>query len=184
MIDLAVLGAAIEVAVSHNPPEELMEWCGAYYSPYYHLMYLLADQDVQVDGCCVELGVETGRASLALAMSGREVHGFDHTRRHERMHTLSTRYQNFHFHERPSLPALDVGPIALLHVDTEHSFAMAREEFWAYKPFLVEGAVVLFDDTHAQDSAVGHFVSTLVWPTIFDDRLHSCGYAVMIYTGG
>lgn len=179
-MDLGFVGTLIEAAIDNDPPQELAEWCQPHYDAYYNLLYLLADE-LKIEGCCVELGVEKGRASFALALSGREVHGYDHTRRTGEIHALSARFPNFHFHERPSLPAEDVGPIALLHVDTEHSYAMAREEFNAWKQYLVPGAVVCFDDTHAMDSAVGHFVSTLRYPMIFDDRLHSCGYAVVLY---
>lgn len=179
---LGWLGTLIEAAIENEPPQELMEWCQPHYSPYYGLMHLLA-KELQAEGCCVELGVEKGRASYALSMSGREVHGFDHTRRDAEIHALSVKFKNFHFHERPSLPPPPdwKEPIAILHVDTEHSYAMAREEFMAWKQHLVHGSVVLFDDTHAMDSAVGHFISTLTYPTIFDNRLHSCGYAVMLY---
>lgn len=182
MTGLGWLGALVEAAVENDPPRELAEWCAPHYSPYYHLFYLLA-QELPAKGCCVELGVEKGRASFALAMSGREVHGFDHTRREREIHALSVRFRNFHFHERPSLPPPEDWnePVAILHVDTEHSYAMAREEFNAWRRHLVPGAVVCFDDTHAMESEVGHFVSTLPWPTILDDRLHSCGYAVVLY---
>jgi hypothetical protein len=131
------------------------------------------------------LGVEKGRGAFAMCLAGREVWGFDHTRRGE-LAVVERSFRNFRYVEGPSLPPDERvrPPVGLLHVDTEHSFAMAREEFWAWKDRLAPGSVVCFDDTHAQDSQVGHFVSTLVWPTILDDRLHpSCGYAVMLYDG-
>jgi len=181
-MDISNLGRLVQEALGKEPPAELAEWCGAYYSPYYHLLHLLA---LHTEHLCVELGVEKGRGSFAMALAGREVHGFDHTRREQEIWQMDVRFPDFHFHEEPSLPPPDYWrkPIGLLHVDTEHSYSMAREEFWAWKPHLAVGAVVCFDDTHAQDSAVGHFVATLPWPTVFDDRLHSCGYAAMIYDG-
>jgi len=179
-MDISNLGRIVQEAIEKDPPADLAVWCGDQYRPYYHLLHLLA---LHTDAVCVELGVEKGRGSFAMCLAGREVHGFDHTRR-EQMYAMGVRFPDFHFHERPSLPPPDLGaPVGLLHVDTEHSFAMAREEFWAWKPQLAVGAVVCFDDTHAQESAVGHFVTTLPWPTVFDSRLHECGYAVMVYDG-
>jgi hypothetical protein len=41
--------------------------------------------------------------------------------------------------------------------------------------------VVLFDDLHAMEDAVIYFFNELPYEKIEDDRLHSCGYGVMIY---
>jgi len=182
-MDIRNLGRLVQQAIEDDPPAEIMAWCEDQYQPYYHLLYLLA---LHSDGACVELGVEKGRGSFAMALAGRQVHGFESQPHFPVMHLLRARFSNFHFHHRPSLPPPEDWnkPISVLHVDTEHSYAMAREEFNAWKVHLVPGAVVCFDDTHAQESAVGHFVTTLPWPTVFDDRLHSCGYAAMIYGEG
>jgi hypothetical protein len=182
MIDVRTLGRLVQEAVEKDPPPRLAEYCGDQYRPYYHLLYLLARHTPHK---CVELGVEKGRGSLAMLLAGREVWAFDHTKRAEIDGLLREFHPRFRFREEPSLPPSSEvdAPVGVLHVDTEHSFSMAREEFWAWKPLLVPGSVVCFDDTHAQDSEVGHFVATLPWPTVFDDRLHECGYAVMVYDG-
>ena len=52
----------------------------------------------------------------------------------------------------------------------------------AYKHLLINGAVVLFDDTNAMEGEVLRYVNELPYDKIVDDRLHpSCGYAGIIY---
>ena len=185
--DLGYLATLVEHALEHEPPPELVEYCTElYYRPYYNLLRLLAMNSDH--GICVELGVEKGRAAFAMCLGGATVYGMDHTRRGELAAVRARFPGQFHFVEQPSLPLpqaiLDQDQsISVLHVDTEHTFAQAREEFYAYQPLLAVPSVVCFDDTHAMENEVGHFVSTLSWPTIFDERLHECGYAVMLYTG-
>ena len=184
LTELAIL---VQFAIEAEPETELVEYCTElYYRPYYSLLRLLAMNSEH--GICVELGVEKGRASLAMCLGGATVYGMDHTRRGE-IAVVQGRFPDlFHFVEQSSLPLPQAilnqeRSISVLHVDTEHSFAQAREEFYAYQPLLAVPAVVCFDDTHAQENQVGHFVTTLQWPTILDDRLHECGYGVMLYTG-
>jgi hypothetical protein len=176
-MNLTNLAYLVDKAVATEPPEALAAYCGDQYRPYYHLLYLLA---LHTPHACVELGVEKGRGCFAMALAGREVWGIDHTRRAE-IAVVQARFRNLRYLERDSLPPPPglKGPVGLLHVDTEHSFAQAREEFWAYKPLLAEGAVACFDDAHAQEYQVAQFVVTLPWPTVFDDRLHECGYAAV-----
>jgi len=181
-MNLTNLAYLVDKAVETDPPKDLLAYCGDQYRPYYHLLYLLA---LHTPHACVELGVEKGRGAFAMALAGRDVWGMDHTRRDE-LAVVERRFPNFHYLEQSSLPVPKrvKAPVGLLHVDTEHSYAQAREEFWAYKEYLPIGGTVCFDDTHAQEYQVAHFVTTLPWPTIFDDRLHECGYAVVVYTGG
>lgn len=179
---MLLLGALVYEAVNGDPPDALRAYCGDQYRPYYYLLYLLASHIPKVS---VELGVEKGRGSYALALAGGEVWGVDHTRRGE-VAMLEAEFPDYHFLEQSSLPVpepirgLDVG---LLHVDTEHTYAQAREEFWPYKALMRAPAVVCFDDLHAMEHDVGRFVLTLPWPTIMDDRLHECGYGVLLYDG-
>ncbi len=181
-MNVATLGRLIHRAIFEKPPAELAEYCGEYYEAYYHLLYLLA---IHSRGVCVELGVERGRGLLAMALSGRECWGVDNNMRPETRRLASER-PNMHLVEAPSLPPPEPvreaagGRIGLLHIDTEHSFAQAREEFNAWLPFLQPGAVVCFDDTHAAGDEVGRFVLTTRRPQLHDDRLHSCGYAVVL----
>ena len=172
---IGMLGVLVEMSLK-DPSPELLEVCGDYYRPYYRLMYMLA----QLGGLCVELGVEKARGCGAMALAGAEVIGIDHTRRPE-VDVMRKRFKNFTFMERSSLPPPDLEPISLLHLDTEHTYAQAREEFNAYKPLLAEGAVVLFDDLHAENDGVAKFFWTLPHPKIQDDRLHECGYGVLAY---
>jgi len=180
MIDITNLARLIQIAIEEEPPVALKDWCREYYSPYYHLLYLLA---LHTEHACVELGVESGRGSFAMCLSGREVWGVETHRRDPQMRIMSQDFPNFHFLEQPSMPVPGriEGPVGVLHVDTEHSYAMAREEYNAYRHLLAPGAVVCFDDLHAQGDAVGQFVSSLGLPTVMDDRLHECGYAVVIH---
>ena len=172
----------IDKAIDTQPPQALEEYCNPHYEPYYHLMYLLAKN---LKGqLAVELGVETGRASTALALGGMNVVGIDHTR-HDKISNVIGAYPNFIFAEADSMPIPDIVKgknIALLHIDTEHTYPQAKEEFNAYKPFLIDKAIVLFDDLHAMEDEVLRFFEELPYEKIQDDRLHSpCGYGVMIY---
>jgi hypothetical protein len=185
---LVSIAGLVEQAIYNDPPHEIRDICRENYRPYYHLLHLLAMEVGYLlpEGICVELGVEKGRGSYAMALAGVEVWGMDHTRRGE-LSVLEAKFPHFHYLEQPSLPVPKAieqqgRRIVVLHVDTEHSFAQAREEYRFYKHLLADTAVVLFDDTHAQESAVGHFVASVGRPTIFDDRLHECGYAVMLFS--
>lgn len=157
-----------------------------YYSPYYQLMYLLAS--TIENGHLVELGVHKGRglASLAAANESNLVIGLD-TTHWEGLDQILTEYPNAWFLNLPSMPVPVVisdhsRKINLLHIDTEHSYAMAKAEFEAYQPYLAKGAYVLFDDLHAQDDDVARYFNELPYEKVQDDRLHpSCGYGVMIY---
>ena len=159
---------------------------GDYYSPYYNLMYILAGQ---IDnGLLVELGVNKGRGlvSLAAGNSSNEVIGLDSHVWPGLLDTLKP-YPNAWFLNLPSMPvpvpiAEHKRKINLLHVDTEHSYSMAKAEFEAYKPYLAKGAYVLFDDLHAMDNDVRRYFYELPYEKVEDDRLHpSCGYGVLIY---
>jgi hypothetical protein len=178
MMDLENLARLAQRAIEEEPPAELRAWCEPYYDAYYHLLYLLA---LHTEHACVELGVEKGRGSFAMCLAGREVHGYESHPRDEEMRVMRARFPGFHFHHRPSLPAPAAHPkVGVLHVDTEHSFAMAREEFAAWRRHLAPGAVACFDDLHAQEHDVGRFVASLGLPAVMDDRLHSCGYAAVV----
>jgi len=179
----------IEDAINGETEKGILGYSGQYYSPYYQFMYLVAvaskfafiNNDTPL---CVELGVEGGRGSNALCISGCDVVGIDNNP--DRKGVLD-KMDNFTMFIGSSLPVPDVvfeysNKISLLHIDTEHSFAQAREEFNAYKPYLVDGAVVLFDDTNACEGEVKRFVESLPYEKFFDDRLHpSCGYGGIIY---
>jgi len=179
---ISELARLVHKAVRGKPPKAILELCGEGYRPYYHLLYLLA---LHTDKACVELGVEKGRGCFAMALAGREVWGLDHTPRPE-LEAVRARFPDFHFLERPSMPVpgdLEGKEIGVLHVDTEHSYANAREEYRCYERLLCAGSVVCFDDVHAMEDDVGRFVSSLPWPAVFDDRLHECGYAAVVYRG-
>jgi len=190
---LSSLACFVEEAVHADPPDELRAVCGDRYRPYYYLMYLLAGSigHLLPIGMCVELGVEKGRGSAAMALSGWPVFGVDHTRKGE-IAVMQRRFPRFCFLEQPSTPVPDTikdrfdidWRIPLLHVDTGHSYGQAREEWEHYEPLLADRAVVLFDDTHAMADDVARFVVSLKHPMIFDERLHECGYAVVAYERG
>jgi hypothetical protein len=173
----------INKAINAMPPVELLRICGEYYEPYYHLMYLLASR--LDNGFCVELGVHTGRGVASMAMANRHnlIVGFDTSFKTELNGVLES-YPNILFFQRASMPVpIDVNrPINILHIDTEHSYSMAKAEFEAYQPYLAKGAAVLFDDLHAMDDDVMRYFKSLPYKKWNDDRLHpSCGYGVLIY---
>jgi hypothetical protein len=182
-MNLNQLHKLINDALELEPPKSLLDYCDDYYSPYYNLMYLLGQQ-LKGEGIAVELGVETGRASTALLLGGMEVIGIDHTH-HKKIDEVIETYSNFTFLEAASLPVSEIvkdKQIVLLHVDTEHTYEQPKEEFSAYRKFLVNKAIVLFDDLHAKDNAVLRFFNELPYRKVIDDRLHPiCGYGVMIY---
>lgn len=181
-MNITQLKKLINKAIDTEPPQTLLDCCEVHYEPYYHLMYLLSKK---LKGqLAVELGVETGRASTALALGGMNVIGVDHTH-HDKINRVIETYPNFVFSETDSMPIPKIiqgKKIALLHVDTEHTYPQAKEEFNAYKPFLIDKAIVLFDDLHAMEDEVLRFFEELPYEKIQDDRLHNpCGYGVMIY---
>ena len=170
-----------------SPPLSNLSWLyGDYYSPYYNLMYLLAK--TIKNGLLVELGVESGRGlvSLAIANTGNWFFGFD-SYRHPELNLNLMDLPNVWFFNLSSMPVPDIitishKSISLLHIDTEHSYSMAKAEFEAYKPYLAKGAYVLFDDLHAQDDDVLKYFNELPYEKVQDDRLHpSCGHGVMVY---
>ena len=167
-----------------EPPPVLSDF-GDFYEPYYHLMYLFAGQIK--DGLLIELGIHKGRGLVSLAAGSQQnlVIGLD-TIRHPILEKTIGGISNVEFHVRPSLPIpldiLDGKQIDLLHIDTEHSYAMAQAEFEAYRPYLAQGAYVLFDDLHAMEDGVLKYFNELPYPKVQDDRLHPvCGYGVLIY---
>ncbi len=188
MMKLQSLARFIDIAVSDTgkvffQTEKILKLCGEYYQPYYQLLYLLS---LSIDkGTRVELGVEKGRGIGVMAMANNlRCVGLDNNLRLEASE-LSKEFPHLEVYLHPSLPVPDFilpETISILHIDTEHSYAMAKAEFEAYKPYLLPGAVVLFDDLHAQDNDVLRYFTELPYPKIQDDRLHPvCGYGVMIY---
>lgn len=173
----------IERAVNNKPCLLLDAYCGVNYSPYYNLMYHLA---WNMGHClAVELGVETGRGCYSMLLDSRAVViGID-CHETEQAHKLALECNRFVYLVQSSLVIPDAilrhKCIHILHIDTEHSYANAKQEFEAYKPYLADDAVILFDDTHAMDDGVLKFVNELPHEKIVDDRLHPiCGFAVVL----
>lgn len=170
----------VEYAIDFLPPDSILLKSNGYYSPYYALMFLLAGDQ---GGVCVELGVDKGRGSFALLMGGALVFGVEQNDKEcfSMSHPNLTLLKCSSTPVPPEIAALGKS-ISILHIDTEHSFTQAREEFNAYRPYLMDGAVVLFDDTNAMEGEVRRFVESLPYEKFFDDRLHpSCGYGGVIY---
>lgn len=179
---LTQLHKLVTRAKSGRPPKKLLDYCEDYYSPYYHFMYLAARQ---IKGYCVELGCEKGRGLLAMALSGQKVIGIDSYPAPELFLLLQT-FPEIEFYNRQSLPVwgeyFKDKEIGLLHIDTEHSYSQARAEFEGYQPYLSNGAVVIFDDLHAQNDSVLKYFNSLPYDKIQDDDLHpSCGWGVVLY---
>jgi len=179
-MDLDMLHGLIDQALKTENPA-IVEFCHPWYSPYYQLLYLLADHFHSE--LAVELGVETGRGSFSLLQGGTRVIGVEQNK--DRADVLRD-HSNFQMLVMSSTPVpqliRDAGKIAILHIDTEHSFSQVEVEFNAYKPYLQDGAVVLFDDTNAMEGDVRRFVESLPYEKFFDDRLHpTCGFGGLIY---
>ncbi len=174
----------VNKAIKSAPLPSLSWLYGDYYSPYYSLMYLLAG--TIENGLLVELGVESGRGLVSMAVANRSnlAIGFDSHQHPDLLENLRG-FPNALFTNLPSMPVpriITSRQISLLHIDTEHSYSMAKAEFEAYKPYLAKGAYVLFDDLHAQDDDVLRYFNELDYEKVQDDRLHpTCGYGVVIY---
>jgi len=174
----------VNKALHSKPPA--LDIYGDYYSPYYNLMYILARQIN--NGLLVELGVNKGRGlvSLAAANKTNDVIGLD-SHIWNNIYYVIKDYHNAWFLNHTSMPvpimiAEHKRKINLLHIDTEHSYSMAKAEFEAYKPYLAKGAYVLFDDLHAQEDDVRRYFYELPYEKLEDDRLHpSCGYGILRY---
>src|SRR3972149_1696374 len=78
-MNLTRLADWIEKAIDFKPPKSLLDFCGDYYSPYYAFMWLATITMRYPKNLAVELGCETGRGLVALAMEGASVVGIDHT---------------------------------------------------------------------------------------------------------
>lgn len=204
-VKLSDLAAWIDQALTKKPSPRLTDICGDYYSPYYMFLGLAADE-LEDQGLAVELGTEGGRglasmtlgpdvmteyvrlASKGFRQEGTII-GIDHTRSEELSKVLE-KFGSIQFFHRDSLPVAGAlltcsNKIALLHIDTEHSYSMAKAEFEAYRPLLTSPAVVVFDDLHAQDDDVLRYFVSLPYPKIIDDRMHpSCGWGVLLYEAG
>lgn len=189
-VKLSDLAAWIDKALTRKPSPRLAEICGDYYSPYYMFLGHAAHM-LRQDGIAVELGTEGGRGLAAMSIDAVTpfgsslVIGVDHTKSAELVKVLDE-FDNILFLHQDSLPLpayfADGPKIALLHIDTEHSYSMAKAEFEAYRPLLTSPAVVVFDDLHAQDDDVLKYFVSLPYPKIIDDRLHpSCGWGVLLY---
>lgn len=174
---LSRLAELIDFAVYGHPPSILLDMCQDYYQPYYHLMYLLAGE-VKI-GSIVELGVAQGYgvSSFAYGNSAVKVIGFDLN--------VTPIYtpENVDFHLMSALPVPPfVSDVAILHIDTEHSYSNALNEFRQYECKLLPGAVVMFDDLHAMDDGVLKAFYELPYTKIQCDELHpGNGYGVLIY---
>jgi len=189
-IHLSDIARSIEQALRYfKPAQKVNEFYGEYYSPYYGFMSLIAACFNQYAFLAVELGVDQGRGlvSLASGTTGNGVIiGIDHTFK-DNVEIAQKLYSNIIFLEQDTMPVPDWfnqqnRKISLLHIDTEHSYAMADSEFHAYKPLLAKPAVVIFDDLHAQDDDVLKLFMELPYPKIQDDRLHpECGWGVILY---
>lgn len=159
-----------------KPVKDLVDLFGEYYSPYYSFFYYYT-QHIKT-GLCVDLGVEKGRGcySLALGSNDIKVIGLDTVSKREHFH------RNVEFWNVPSLPPpVFPRPITFLHIDTEHSYAMAEAEFNAYEPYLEPGAVVCFDDLCAMENDVWKFFNTLPYKKFVMNDLHPiCGFGVVV----
>ncbi|MHA2220049.1 MAG: class I SAM-dependent methyltransferase [Candidatus Hodarchaeales archaeon] len=174
---LSELAELIEIAAYSVPHPKLAKMAKEHYQPYYYLMYLLAAEIQQ--GNILELGVSKGYGVASFAYGNPDVRviGLDLN--------VSPIFapDNVDFHLMSALPVPDfINNIAVLHIDTEHSYGNALNEFMQYKPYLLPGAVVMFDDLHAMDNGVLRAFYELPYDKIQCDKLHPVnGYGVLIY---
>ena len=96
-MNLRRLQTLINEALKHENNDSFYE---QWYSPYYQLMYLCAND---MKGLCVELGVHNGRGAYSMLKSGRDVIGID-TYEHENLSKLKS-IKRFTFVNESSIPA-------------------------------------------------------------------------------
>jgi hypothetical protein len=169
----------IERAVQNNAPRQIQAVCGEHYQPYYSLFRLLA-RDLSPGAVVVELGVNKGYGIYSFALGNLKIKviGLDLNVEPEYM------LKNIDFHLISALPVPDFidKNISVLHIDTEHSYDNAGNEFEQYRPYLLPGAVVLFDDLHAMNGGVLRAFYELPYDKIQCDKLHpGNGYGILIY---
>jgi hypothetical protein len=176
-MSLSQVAKLIEAAISGMPPKQIIDICGKYYQPYYYLFYLLAK--MTKSGCIVELGVSKGRGVYSFALGNPDIKVIGLDLNVEPEYTLP----NVDFHLMSALPVPEfINDVAVLHVDTEHSYDNALNEFMQYRYKLLPGAVVCFDDLHAMDNGVLKAFYELPYTKIQCDDLHpGNGYGVLIY---
>ncbi len=177
-MNLFEVSKIIEIAMRHKPPLEISTMTGEYYQPYYYLMYLLARHVTK--GTIIELGVSKGYGvnSFAFGNPNIRIIGLDLNVLPE----FIAPNVDFHLMSALPVPAFIESNISILHIDTEHSYSNAKQEFEAYESYLLPGAVVMFDDLHAMDDGVLKAFYELPYAKIQDDRLHPInGYGLLIY---
>jgi predicted O-methyltransferase YrrM len=119
-------------------------------SPYYRFLKLIAEETGS--RLSVELGLCGGGGSLHLAMSSQQVVGVDVTLEYpDNIRWLRRNYDNFRFLNTDSVLAAPVihgayGDIDILFIDTTHTYDQTMAEYYAYKPYLSEWAIVCLDD--------------------------------------
>lgn len=176
-MNLSTLAKHIDTAVYGYPPPQIINMCQGHYEPYYYLMYLLAG-DVET-GDIVELGVNKGYGVSSFAYGNPDVKVIGLDLNVSPIHCPP----NVDFRLMSALPVPDfIGDIAILHIDTEHSYTNALNEFGQYKDRLLPGSVVMFDDLHAMEDGVLQAFAELPYAKIQQDKLHpGNGYGVLIY---
>lgn len=151
-----------KLAQVNGPPADpwLVEYYGQWWSPYYTFMYHLAN--TFKPGLQVELGVHNGRgsASLAAGCTSGIVIGCDPAFT-PGLEKVQAHCPNFQFVQLSSTDPQSIDAvrktgrkIGVLHIDTEHNYDQVMNEFKAYKPFLEDQAIILFDDVNAMERSV------------------------------
>jgi predicted O-methyltransferase YrrM len=119
-------------------------------SPYYRFLKLLAEE--MGAKLSVELGLCGGGGSLHLAMASQQVIGVDIALDYEdNIRWIRRNYSNFKFFHGDSIQAApwiygNFGKIDILFIDTTHTYEQTMAEYFAYKRYLSDNAVVCLDD--------------------------------------
>jgi predicted O-methyltransferase YrrM len=119
-------------------------------SPYYRFLKLIAEE---IDSrLSVELGVCGGGGSLHLAMGSANVVGVDITLDYQdNIRWIRRNYDNFRFLHGDSIQVAPIiyatfGAIDVLFIDTTHTYEQTMAEYYAYRPYLSDKAIVCLDD--------------------------------------
>lgn len=126
-------------------------------SPYYRFLKILANN--MQPQLSVELGVCGGGGSfhLAIGYPQGKVVGVDTTYDYpDNMEFITKMCENFRFYQGGSIESAggiyqEYGEVDILFLDSVHTFDHTTAELKAYRPYLSDKAVVLFDDLFRPD---------------------------------
>ena len=157
---------------------------------YYHFLHHLSRN---LNGLFVVLGVNEAVCCAHICSANDDVYvvGVDHNRT-DLADDVANKFGNFTYVIDISLGSIalqvidkfvnDVGKISAVLFDTIHTYDQVIGEYNHLKKYLLNGAVLIFDDVHAAEDDVLRAVNEIPGEYIPLDYLHrSLGFGVKLY---